>query len=128
MNMPRCRSITSNPVVMSLAPRRRCEGRHHSWFGGLRARRRVGQIRGGSAEPQQGVAADGLIAARKFAAGDVGFLLIDRGTGATLAAQAADSLFVPASVSKLATAYAAISILGADHAFETLVSRRGDEL
>ena len=84
--------------------------------------------RRGSAEPQQGVAADGLIAARKFAAGDVGFLLIDRGTGATLAAQAADSLFVPASVSKLATAYAAISILGADHALETLVLRRGDEL
>src|SRR5437764_606268 len=82
-------------------------GRRRLLRGALAAAALITAPRHGSAEPQHGVGADGLIAARKFAAGDVGFLLVDRATGATLAAQAADSLFVPASVSKLATAFAA---------------------
>ncbi len=56
---------------------------------------------------------------------DVGFILIDLGSGATLAERNADQLFLPASVAKLVTAYAALEILGPGYAFSTLLYRRG---
>src|SRR5262249_50735838 len=63
-----------------------------------------------------------------FAKGEVGFILVDLQSGRSLAEKAADQLFVPASVAKLATAYAAERILGGEHRFSTLLLRRGADL
>jgi D-alanyl-D-alanine carboxypeptidase/D-alanyl-D-alanine-endopeptidase (penicillin-binding protein 4) len=83
--------------------------------------------RGAAAEPAQ---ADGaaLVAALGFAGGDVGYMLTDLDAGRVLAAQSPDGLFLPASVTKLVTAYAAVRILGAEHQFETILYRRGADL
>jgi len=63
-----------------------------------------------------------------FADDEVGFILVDLQSGRSLAEKAADQLFVPASVAKLATAYAAERILGGEHRFSTLLLRRGADL
>ena len=66
-----------------------------------------------------------LIADLGFADGDVGFLLVDLQSGNVLEEKAADRLFMPASVAKLATAYAAEQNLGSDYRFSTTLFRRG---
>jgi D-alanyl-D-alanine carboxypeptidase/D-alanyl-D-alanine-endopeptidase (penicillin-binding protein 4) len=63
-----------------------------------------------------------------FAPEDVGFALIDLDDGRALAEQTADALFIPASVAKLATVYAAHEILGADFRFRTRLYRAGNAL
>ncbi len=68
------------------------------------------------------------IAAAGFAPEDVGFVLIDLDDGHALAEQAADALFIPASVAKLATVYTAQQILGADFRFRTRLYRAGNTL
>ena len=69
-----------------------------------------------------------LIARLGFAKGDVGFILADVQSGKILESQSADQLFMPASVAKLATAYAAVKILGADYRFTTALYRRGNDI
>ena len=59
---------------------------------------------------------------------EVGFILADAESGNILEQQSADRLFVPASVTKLPIAYAAVKILGADYRFSTTLLRRGDDI
>ncbi len=59
---------------------------------------------------------------------DTGYIVTDLDDGAVLAAQRADDAFLPASTAKLATAVAALEILGADHRFETSLRIAGDRL
>lgn len=68
------------------------------------------------------------IAKAGFAPSDIGFVLIDLDDGRALAEQTADTLFIPASVAKLATVYPAQQLLGADYRFETRLYRAGDSL
>src|SRR5262249_37825447 len=63
-----------------------------------------------------------------FAQDEVGFILADAETGNILEQQSADRLFLPASVTQLPTAYAAVKILGADYRFTTSLFRRGDDI
>src|SRR4051812_33173706 len=49
----------------------------------------------------------------------VGFVLFDPIAGKVLREHNADQVFIPASVSKLATAIAALEVLGADYTFHT---------
>jgi serine-type D-Ala-D-Ala carboxypeptidase/endopeptidase (penicillin-binding protein 4) len=76
-----------------------------------------------SAQPDSSPAQ--LIAKLGFAPSEVGFLLVDLASGKVLEEKSADQLFMPASVAKLATAYAAEQNLGADFRFSTLLFRRG---
>ena len=69
-----------------------------------------------------------LIADLGFAGGDVGFLLVDLQSGEVLAESAADQLFMPASVAKLATGYSAEQNLGPDYRFSTSLFRRGADV
>ena len=80
-------------------------------------------VRANSAQPDSSPAQ--LIAKLGFAPSDVGFLLVDLASGKVLEEKSADQLFMPASVAKLATAYAAEQNLGADFRFSTLLFRRG---
>ena len=63
-----------------------------------------------------------------FASDDIGYILFDLRSRAVLAEQNVDQLFLPASVTKLATAYAAARILGPGYRFSTLLYRRGNDL
>lgn len=61
-----------------------------------------------------------------FAAENVGFVVVDLDQVRPVAEWNADQLFIPASVAKLATVYAAEQILGADYRFQTRLYRAGD--
>jgi len=63
-----------------------------------------------------------------FAPEDIGFVLIDLDDGRPLSEQTADSLFIPASVAKLATVYPAQQLLGADFRFHSRLYRIGNAL
>lgn len=63
-----------------------------------------------------------------FTQDEVGFILAEADTGVLLEQQAANRLFMPASVTKLPMAYAAVKILGADYRFTTRLLRRGDDI
>ena len=63
-----------------------------------------------------------------FAQSDVGYILFDVQSKRVLVEQNADQLFLPASVSKLPTVYAALEILGPDHRFATTLYRRGSDI
>ncbi|MET1028660.1 MAG: D-alanyl-D-alanine carboxypeptidase, partial [Dongiaceae bacterium] len=69
-----------------------------------------------------------LIANLGFKDGDVGFIVVDRSSGRTVVEREADSLFIPASVAKLATVYAAEQILGPHERFHTRLYRLGADL
>ncbi len=69
-----------------------------------------------------------ILAHLGFAQDEVGFILADAETGNVLEQQSADRLFMPASVTKLPMAYAAVKILGADYRFTTRLLRRGDDI
>jgi serine-type D-Ala-D-Ala carboxypeptidase/endopeptidase (penicillin-binding protein 4) len=55
-----------------------------------------------------------------------GLLVVDNESGRAVYEHNPDQLFAPASVTKLYTCAAALSVLGADHRFETPVYRRGE--
>jgi D-alanyl-D-alanine carboxypeptidase/D-alanyl-D-alanine-endopeptidase (penicillin-binding protein 4) len=61
-----------------------------------------------------------------LAAENVGFVVVDLDQVRPVAEWNADQLFIPASVAKLATVYAAEQILGADFKFQTRLYRAGD--
>src|SRR5882672_9933939 len=61
-----------------------------------------------------------------FDADDIGFVVVDLDQVRPVAEWNADQLFIPASVAKLATVYAAEQILGADFKFATRLYRAGD--
>jgi D-alanyl-D-alanine carboxypeptidase/D-alanyl-D-alanine-endopeptidase (penicillin-binding protein 4) len=63
-----------------------------------------------------------------FAQSDVGYILFDVQSKRVLSERNADQLFLPASVSKLATVYAALEILGPDYRFATTLYRRGSDI
>ena len=71
---------------------------------------------------------DGLMAKLGLADAELGYIVIDPATGQSLAQYNADKLFLPASVSKLATVYAALQILGPSHRFVTQLLRQGGDL
>ena len=60
-----------------------------------------------------------LLAEHRFAADNLGYLLWDLATTEVLEARAADELFIPASVTKIPTTVAALTVLGHDHRFST---------
>jgi D-alanyl-D-alanine carboxypeptidase/D-alanyl-D-alanine-endopeptidase (penicillin-binding protein 4) len=66
------------------------------------------------------------IAKAGFAADDIGFVVIDLDQVRAVDEWNADQLFIPASVAKLATVYAAEQILGPDFKFQTRLYRAGD--
>jgi len=63
-----------------------------------------------------------------FPADNIGFVVVDLDQVRPVAEWNADQLFIPASVAKLATVYAAEQILGADYKFETRLYRAGDTI
>src|SRR4051812_3336000 len=66
------------------------------------------------------------IAKAGFDGADIGFVVVDLDEVRPVAEWNADQLFIPASVAKLATVYAAEQILGPDFKFQTRLYRAGD--
>ncbi len=71
---------------------------------------------------------DALIAAASLEGAHTGYVVADLDEGAVLAARRPDEAFLPASTAKLATALAALEILGGAHRFETSLRLAGDRL
>ena len=75
---------------------------------------------GASAEETEGRPSDAeLLAEHRFAPDNLGYLLWDLATTEVLEARAADEPFIPASVTKIPTTVAALTVLGHDHRFST---------
>ncbi len=72
--------------------------------------------------------AEALIAAAGLEGAGTGYIVIDLDGGAVLASRRADEAFLPASTAKIATAVAALEIIGGGHRFETSLRRSGDRL
>jgi D-alanyl-D-alanine carboxypeptidase/D-alanyl-D-alanine-endopeptidase (penicillin-binding protein 4) len=68
------------------------------------------------------------IGALGFSRADVGYVLFDVQTRRVLAEHNADQLFLPASVAKLATVFAALETLGPEFRFSTSLYRRGTDV
>jgi serine-type D-Ala-D-Ala carboxypeptidase/endopeptidase (penicillin-binding protein 4) len=88
----------------------------------------AGSARWQSSHSTQPLEPKELIGASGFRAGDVGYILLEVHSGRILAENAPDEEFMPASVAKLVTCYAAEQILGADYRFSTRLFRRGADL
>lgn len=68
---------------------------------------------------------DTLLANSELTGGNVGLVVLDADTGATVYSRLADNLLLPASNEKLVTSAAAMSVLGPDYTFTTSVSQTG---
>ena len=68
------------------------------------------------------------LAATGFENAVTGYIVTDLDDGSVLASQRADDAFLPASTAKIATAVAALEILGGDHRFETSLRLSGSGL
>ncbi|HXQ40915.1 MAG TPA: D-alanyl-D-alanine carboxypeptidase [Candidatus Udaeobacter sp.] len=82
----------------------------------------------GQAGAAEATTIDNLIAKLGLREAELGFIVVDPATGQSLAQRNADKLFLPASVSKLATVYAALQILGPSYRFATQLLRQGGDL
>ena len=69
-----------------------------------------------------------LIAAAGLKGAGTGYIVIDLDNGAVLAARREQEAFLPASTAKIATAVAALEVLGGEHRFETSLRFAGDRL
>ena len=67
-----------------------------------------------------------LVERAGFAAGDVGFLVVDLKDKHVVAEYNADRPFIPASGAKIATIAPALELLGGDHRFTTTLNAEGD--
>ena len=76
----------------------------------------------GAAPPSE----EALIEGAGFAAGDVGYLVVDLKDKKVLAEHNPDQPFIPASVAKIASIAAGLEILGGDHRFTTTLEAEGD--
>ncbi len=74
---------------------------------------------GKGAKPQAPRTEAELIAQHRFAPEEVGYVLFDPKSGGVLTAKNAHRPFIPASVSKVPSAVAALAVLGPEHRFET---------
>ncbi|MCY3672596.1 MAG: D-alanyl-D-alanine carboxypeptidase [Alphaproteobacteria bacterium] len=72
--------------------------------------------------------AEASIAAAGLEDASTGYIVMDLDGGAVLASRRADEAFLPASTAKIATAVAALEILGGEHRFETSLRVSGDRL
>ena len=72
--------------------------------------------------------AEASIAAAGLEGASTGYIVMDLDGGAVLASRRTDEAFLPASTAKIATAVAALEILGGEHRFETSLRRSGDRL
>ncbi|MEA2780122.1 MAG: hypothetical protein QOK29_1666 [Rhodospirillaceae bacterium] len=81
-----------------------------------------------AAAPLQAAQPEQLIAGFGFSDSDIGFVLVDPQSGRTFDEKHPDALFLPASVTKLPTVYAAKQILGAGYRFPTTLLRHGADL
>lgn len=68
---------------------------------------------------------DSLLANAELTGGDVGLVVLNADTGATLYSKQADNLLLPASNEKLVTSAAAMNVLGPNYTFTTSVSSTG---
>lgn len=68
---------------------------------------------------------DSLLANSALTGGDVGLVVIDTDSGATLYSKQADNLLLPASNEKLVTSAAAMNVLGPNYTFTTSVASTG---
>ena len=71
---------------------------------------------------------EALIAAAGLGGARTGYIVADLDGGAVLATRRADEAFLPASTAKIATAVAALEILGSAHRFATELQTSGDGL
>ena len=71
---------------------------------------------------------EALIAAAGLEGARTGYILADLDGGAVLASRRADEAFLPASTAKIATAVAALEVLGGGHRFETALQLSGKDL
>ncbi len=81
-----------------------------------------------AALPETPPPAEALIAAAGLPGASTGYIVTDLDGGAVLASRRVDEAFLPASTAKVATAVAALEVLGGDHRFETSLRLSGDRL
>ena len=72
--------------------------------------------------------AEEVIASAGLEGARTGYIVTDLEGGAVLASRRVDEAFLPASTAKIATAIAALEILGGEHRFETALQLSGDRL
>ena len=85
----------------------------------------VATVLGIAAFARPSVAAEpALIRSAGFAESDVGYVVFDRQTGQMVESHRPHKAFIPASLVKIATALAALEVLGPDHRFRTSVLAR----
>ena len=72
--------------------------------------------------------AEEIIASAGLEGARTGYIVADLEGGAALASRRADEAFLPASTAKIATAVAALEILGGGHRFETALQLSGEDL
>ena len=77
-------------------------------------------VRATQSRPPRGDAAS-LVTKAGFEPHNVGYVVTELSTGRVVAAHNADEAFIPASVTKIGTGLAALSVLGGDHRFKTRV-------
>lgn len=68
---------------------------------------------------------DSLVDDPKFANAQIGLLIVNPATGDTLYSHNAGKLFMPASNQKILTSAVALSVLGPDYRYRTVIARRG---
>lgn len=69
---------------------------------------------------------DSLISDPRFATAQIGLLIVDPKTGDTLYSRNAGKLFMPASNQKLITAAVALTQLGPEYRYHTVIAKRGE--